>query len=62
MSTLLTITEVSEQTRLPEGTLRYYRSIGALGPKSFKLGRRVLYRQEDITNWIDDQWSKAGAL
>lgn len=50
---LLTITEVAEMTRLPEATLRWFRHEGTKGPKSAKLGRRVVYRESDVLAWID---------
>ena len=40
---LLTITEAAELLRAPVATLRYWRHLGT-GPRSFRLGRRVLYR------------------
>lgn len=52
--TLLGISEVSELTRVPESTLRWYRAAG-IGPKSFKVGRRVRYRYEDCLEWITAQ-------
>jgi hypothetical protein len=33
-------------------TLRYWRHLGT-GPRSFRLGRRVLYRRDDLHTWID---------
>jgi predicted DNA-binding transcriptional regulator AlpA len=48
---LLTIEEVSEATRLPINTLYHYRATGQ-GPKSAKLGRRVMYRRVDVETWI----------
>lgn len=51
---LLMIEEVSERTRVPLSTLRYYRHRGE-GPRSFKIGRRVMYRQEDVDAWIGEQ-------
>jgi predicted DNA-binding transcriptional regulator AlpA len=48
---LLTTEETSERTRIPPETLRYFRHRG-IGPKSFKLGRRVLYAAEDVEAWI----------
>ncbi|HLM07499.1 MAG TPA: helix-turn-helix domain-containing protein [Blastococcus sp.] len=53
-STLLTIQEVSGRTRLPVPTLRYFRTRNE-GPPSFRLGRRVLYRESDVEAWIDAQ-------
>ena len=49
---LLTITEAAELLRAPVATLRYWRHLGT-GPRSFRLGRRVLYRSDDLRIWID---------
>ncbi len=51
---LLTITEAADLLRAPVATLRYWRHLGT-GPRSFRLGRRVLYRREDLHAWIDTQ-------
>lgn len=56
MDELLIPTEVSEITRLPPGTLRYMQHCGT-GPRSFKLGRRVVYRRDDVDAWIATQYS-----
>jgi hypothetical protein len=34
--------------------LRYWRHLGT-GLRSFRLGRRVVYRREDLRSWIDAQ-------
>ena len=53
MSTkFLTTAEVSEIARIPAESLRWMRHVGK-GPKSFKLGRRVLYAVEDVEAWIE---------
>jgi excisionase family DNA binding protein len=49
---LLTISEAAEVLRAPVATLRYWRHLGT-GPRSFRLGRRVLYRREDLYAWVD---------
>ena len=49
---LLTITEAAELLRAPVATLRYWRHLGT-GPTSFRLGRRVVYRRDDLQAWID---------
>jgi predicted DNA-binding transcriptional regulator AlpA len=49
---LLTTIEVALITRAPISTVRYWRYAGT-GPKSFRLGRRVLYRRCDVTGWLD---------
>ena len=51
---LLTITEAAELVRAPVATLRYWRHLGT-GPRSFRLGRRVLYRRDDLHDWITQQ-------
>ncbi len=51
---LLTITEAADLLRAPVATLRYWRHLGT-GPRSFRLGRRVLYRRDDLHTWIDAQ-------
>ena len=48
---LLTITEAAERLRTPVATLRYWRHRN-IGPRSFRLGRRVLYRSDDLRAWI----------
>ncbi len=48
---LLTIAEAAELLRAPVATLRYWRHLGT-GPRSFRLGRRVLYRRDDLHAWI----------
>lgn len=35
-------------------TLRYWRKRGE-GPKTFRLGRRVVVAEEDLLAWIDEQ-------
>lgn len=56
---LLLLPEVSELTRTPVDTLRYWRHNG-VGPPSFKLGRRVVYRRDDVLDWIEQQASAQG--
>ncbi len=52
---LLTVGEVAEMTRVDMGTLRWWRSIDdGRGPKSFKLGRRVMYRRADVEKWVKE--------
>ena len=44
---LLTIAEAAELLRAPVATLWYWRHLST-GPRSFRLGRRVLYRRDDL--------------
>ena len=55
---LLTITEAADLLRAPVATLRYWRHLGT-GPASFRMGRRVLYRRDDLSAWID---ARAGQI
>lgn len=47
-----TTDEVAEICRTSPETARYWRHIGK-GPKSFKVGRRVLYAAEDVEAWLE---------
>lgn len=49
---LMTMDEVSEETRIPTSTLRYYRHKGT-GPRFAKMGGRLMARREDVEKWID---------
>lgn len=49
---LLTISEAAEIARAPVATLRYRRHLG-IGPRSFRLGRHVVYRADDLHAWIN---------
>jgi excisionase family DNA binding protein len=59
VSELLTIAEAAELLRAPVATLRYWRHLGT-GPRSFRLGRRVLYRRDDLHAWIDARRHERG--
>ena len=49
---LLTTDEVATYFRTVPGTVRYWRHVGK-GPRSLKVGRRVLYRESDVKAWAD---------
>jgi predicted DNA-binding transcriptional regulator AlpA len=51
---LLTTAEVALILRAPVSTVRYWRYLNT-GPKSFKLGRRVVYRRSDVHAWLAEQ-------
>lgn len=52
MSEYLTTTEVADLLRTSPETVRYWRHVGDKGPRSFKVGRRVLYAREDVERFI----------
>lgn len=47
----VTTEELAEELRTSPETVRYWRQVGK-GPKSFKVGRRVLYAREDVDAWV----------
>jgi predicted DNA-binding transcriptional regulator AlpA len=55
---MLTLQEACRFLRVPEGTLRYWRHLGA-GPRSFKIGRHVRYWRTDLTLWLAEQTNRA---
>lgn len=56
---LLTLQQVAERYNIEENTLRYWRAQGT-GPKSARLGRRVMYRRADVERWIDERFADDG--
>ncbi|MEV8372472.1 helix-turn-helix domain-containing protein [Kribbella sp. NPDC056861] len=59
MDRLLTLDEVSELTRVPVNTLRYWRHCGT-GPSSARLGKRVVYRESEVVRFVDEQFADSG--
>ncbi|GAB3856435.1 hypothetical protein GCM10028801_13400 [Nocardioides maradonensis] len=57
---MLTLEEACQFLRLSEGTLRYWRHLGA-GPKSFKVGRHVRYWRADLVLWLAEQSRRSRA-
>jgi excisionase family DNA binding protein len=49
---LLTMRDISKQTGIPEGTLRYWRHLGE-GPPGYKIGRRVCFPESQVQAWFD---------
>ena len=57
MSEIVTQAELSKMLRdKPLSTLRYWRHIG-YGPRSFKIGGRVVYKLEDIERWLEQAYN-----
>lgn len=52
---ILTLQEVSDRTRIPVPTLRWYRANGD-GPKLWKLGGRIVAYERDVEAWMDEQY------
>jgi excisionase family DNA binding protein len=51
---LLTLDETATYLRTPVATLRYWRHLGA-GPRGFRVGRRVMFRREDVEAWLSER-------
>lgn len=56
MSNLLTTAEVAAMVRAPQSTVRFWRHQGT-GPRGFRVGRRVVYKVEDVQSWLDKQYA-----
>jgi predicted DNA-binding transcriptional regulator AlpA len=50
----LSTAETAEYLRLSAATLRWYRHAG-IGPRSYRLGRRVFYDAADVRAWEEAQ-------
>ena len=55
---LLTTNEVADLLRASPQTVRYWRKIRT-GPRAVKVGKRVLYRRDDVEAWLNEQYAKA---
>jgi predicted DNA-binding transcriptional regulator AlpA len=55
---LLTIDEVAEMLRKSPAQLRWMRHNGT-GPKSAKLGGRVMYREQDVIDWVNAAFAES---
>jgi hypothetical protein len=60
MDALLTPAEVAERVRRPVATVRFWRATGT-GPRSAKVGGRVLYKAADVDAWIEQEFAKDSA-
>ncbi|ABL80103.1 MULTISPECIES: helix-turn-helix domain-containing protein [unclassified Nocardioides] len=59
MPDYLTTAEVADILRTPVETVRFWRHAHK-GPKSFKVGRRVLYAREDVERFIAEARGTTG--
>lgn len=50
----LRTTDLVEEYGIPAGTWKWWRHRGE-GPRSFKLGRTVIYHSDDVQAWFDLQ-------
>ena len=52
MNHLLTTREVAERCRVSDNTVRYWRHARTGPPGGFKVGKRVLYPERKVTEWL----------
>lgn len=52
MSEIVTTEELAERLRVPKHTVDYWRARGT-GPPGIRVGKRVLYRWNDVETWLD---------
>jgi excisionase family DNA binding protein len=57
---LLTLHEVAELLRVPDATVRWWRT-QHIGPSSFKIGRHVRYFRTEVVRWIREQGAGGNA-
>lgn len=55
----LTASEVSERTTLAPNTLYGWRARG-IGPRSYRLGRRVVWDEDELNEWLRQQQDETG--
>lgn len=53
----MTTNEVADLLRTSPETIRFWRHSGK-GPKSFKVGRRVLYAVEDVEAYVAEAYER----
>lgn len=58
---LITTEDFAELVRTKPSTVRYWRHIG-YGPKGFKIGRRVLYPQSEVSEFIAAARANQGGI
>ena len=57
---LLTLEQAAARLGRSVGTMRYWRQHGE-GPPTFKIGRRVMVDESDLSAWIEAQRRKSDA-
>jgi len=61
MGKYLITEEVAAVLRTSPSTVRYWRATG-VGPRATKVGKRVLYEESDLNEWIASQQTREAAL
>ncbi len=58
---IIYLAEISEKTRIPVATLRYYRATGGKGLKTWKLGNKIVAFENDVDAFIQAAYEAARA-
>ena len=56
---LLTMPETADRLRVPVDTLKRWRKVRK-GPRGERIGRSIMYLEEDVTAWIRAQFEGPG--
>ena len=59
MGKLLTLNEVADMLRKSPAQMRWMRYQNT-GPRSARIGGRVMYREQDVLDWVDVQFESPG--
>ena len=60
--TIVRLEEIAARTGVSIHTLRYWRARNqGEGPRTFRLGRRVVAYEDDVERWISEQAARDGA-
>lgn len=57
---LLTLRDAAARLGVPEATLRYWIHRGT-GPKSARIGRRRMFREQDLAEFVDHAFTSGDA-
>lgn len=57
---LLTVHDLEAETGIPVGTWYNYRHKG-IGPKCARIGKRLMYRRDDVDAWLDEAFETGKA-
>jgi excisionase family DNA binding protein len=57
---ILTVPELASYLGVPVSTVRYWREQGR-GPRGFRVGKRLYFSAEAVTDWLEDQKQDGGS-
>ena len=57
---LLSASDLAEYLGVPVSTIHYWRA-RRQGPRGFKVGKRLVFRAQDVASWLAERHAKAPA-